>query len=372
MTGEGGKARARRSNSGWVAVKISTRRSDRVPRLLELNSEFRVDEHGALLVANAASCTLHTAPEAERSIIEGVDVPVHPEWRARIHYDVYDHSFWFTPLASCPTFYAPAVVVPSRRRDIFVQLGERGSTAMSWPLQAGDGFRIGHTYVVVLRVLHNSLDPSGYADPETDAEADSGVSAIRGGKGDGIGQPLSAEDDSDDGDSSARAAATGGDGNDSDGAVYGDVRTADGDAAECCFCYEPGIRSDPLMRACRECRGSVQYVHLSCLRRWSSPQGSGRVPAQCPTCKRDLRKEVQEKLVMPPALLLEIYWSHHRQSHCHELPRALAADAIIRRALNDAAAENARGDEGELEDAVANLQLADPSVVTATAAGAPS
>ena len=83
------------------------------------------------------------------------------------------------------------------------------------------------------------------------------------------------------------------------------------------------------MRACRECRGSVQYVHLSCLRRWSSPQGSGRVPAQCPTCKRDLRPDVQEKLVMPPALLLEVFWSHHRQRRCQWVTFAARNTATI-------------------------------------------
>jgi hypothetical protein len=83
------------------------------------------------------------------------------------------------------------------------------------------------------------------------------------------------------------------------------------------------------MRACRECRGSVQYVHLSCLRRWSSPQGSGRVPAQCPTCKRDLRPDVQEKLVMPPAMLLEIYWAHHKQKRCQWITFAARNTATI-------------------------------------------
>lgn len=83
------------------------------------------------------------------------------------------------------------------------------------------------------------------------------------------------------------------------------------------------------MRACLECRGSVQYVHLSCLRRWSSPQGSGRVPATCPTCKRDLRADVQEKLVMAPALLLEVYWAHHRQRRCQWVTFAARNTATI-------------------------------------------
>jgi len=320
MSNEGSKYRPRRANSGSVSVKISMRRSDRLPRQPESTNEFRVDEHGALMLASAASCTIthgEWTPEAERSELvvgchEPAEAPLQPQWRARIHYDHYDHSFWFTPLSSCPAFHTPcSVIVPSRRRDIFVQLGERGNTNMSWPLQAGDGFRIGHTYVVVLRVLHHSLDEAAGEDPTTDGTE---VAPLQRG----MSSPTSAlEDDSEDGVASARKSlgpgvTTGSNDSDVD-VVYGEATNDDGEPAECCFCYEGGSRSDPLMRACKECRGSVQYVHLSCLRRWSSPQGSGRVPVQCPTCKRDLRPDVQEKLVMPPALLLEVYWSHHRQ-----------------------------------------------------------
>lgn len=60
MSGDASKAstRTRRTNSGWVAVKVSTRRSERVPRQNDITNEFRVDEHGALMVASASSCTI--------------------------------------------------------------------------------------------------------------------------------------------------------------------------------------------------------------------------------------------------------------------------------------------------------------------------
>lgn len=366
MSADSSKSRPRRANTGWVAIKVSTRRADRAVRQLEVTSEFRVDEHGAMVSASPASCTfLHgETPDSQRDVVrdESAEATHQPHWRALIHYDQYDHSFWFTPLSTCPAFHTPcSVLVPSRRRDIFVQLGERGSNSMSWPLQAGDGFRLGHTYVVVLRVLHHTVDLTGSgaraaaAEAEIEGEgagADADVRAQHGEvrqTAEAAASPGSAgDDDSDDGPRSARKARQqpaagnssaggaassglelGDDDDDSDGVVYGNAKTADGDVAECCFCYEPGTRTDPLMRACRECRGSVQYVHLSCLRRWSSPQGSGRVPAQCPTCKRDLRADVQEKLVMPPALLLEIYWSHHRQRRCQWVTFAARNTATI-------------------------------------------
>jgi hypothetical protein len=192
-------------------------------------------------------------------------------WRARIHYDALDHSYWFTPLPSCPAFHTPAsVVVPSRRRDIFVQLGERGNTAMSWPLQAGDGFRIGHTYVIVLRILHHSVDPTGSGARALAALQEEESLADRLGSGGGggaaetavgrleSGSPPSAEDESDDailirkrvgaaaagagGESGSAGGETDACDDDSDGVVFGDVRTLDGDMAECCFCYEVRAR----------------------------------------------------------------------------------------------------------------------------------
>eukprot|EP00303_Exanthemachrysis_gayraliae_P001717 CAMPEP_0206007284 /NCGR_PEP_ID=MMETSP1464-20131121/5673_1 /ASSEMBLY_ACC=CAM_ASM_001124 /TAXON_ID=119497 /ORGANISM="Exanthemachrysis gayraliae, Strain RCC1523" /LENGTH=607 /DNA_ID=CAMNT_0053380777 /DNA_START=26 /DNA_END=1850 /DNA_ORIENTATION=+ len=321
MAADGTKTRSRRSYNGCVSIKITTRRSDRLPQPVEPAHEFRVDEQGALMLASAAQCTLtsgHAPGEGDSNDLvvgngQAPEHPVQPQWQARINYDPDNHSYWFCPLESCPAYHAPCTsIVPSRRRDIFVRLGDRGQTTMSWPLQAGDGFRIGHTYVVVLRVLQRVADGSA---PDAEAVADVDVGSTPHGHNNSPGS-ADGEEDEEESRTDRRLASPSSAPEDGDELIVGSATADDGSVAECCFCYEPGSRSDPLMRACRECKGSVQYVHLSCLRRWSSPQGSGRVPAQCPTCKRDLTADVQEKLVMPPALLLEVYWSHHRQRRC--------------------------------------------------------
>ena len=67
---ESTKSRVRRANNGCVSIKVSTRRSDRVPRPTELVNEYRVDEHGALMIASAATCLLthgEWTPESERN-----------------------------------------------------------------------------------------------------------------------------------------------------------------------------------------------------------------------------------------------------------------------------------------------------------------
>jgi hypothetical protein len=64
------KARPRRVNSGSLLVKVSTRRTDRM-RQLEQTSEFRVDEHGALMIATASTCNIYqgdSSPEADVTV----------------------------------------------------------------------------------------------------------------------------------------------------------------------------------------------------------------------------------------------------------------------------------------------------------------
>lgn len=164
-----------------------------------------------------------------------------PHWTAQISYNVEDNSYWFSPLDTCPAYQAScAAIVPSRRRDIFVRLGERGSTIMSWPLEAGDGFRVGHTYVVVLRVLQ---------------AADSALRGRSGASGLGAeGAPADLEadhiarlssqsqqgdhaDEDEDGRQERRHQSPSSE-PDMDDLIVGSATTEDGQVAECCFCYE--------------------------------------------------------------------------------------------------------------------------------------
>lgn len=89
MSSGDSKARTRRTNSGWVTVKVSTRRSERVPRQNEITNEFRVDEHGALMIASASSCTVThgewTAESDRQELAVGRTEPAEAPGQVRAH-----------------------------------------------------------------------------------------------------------------------------------------------------------------------------------------------------------------------------------------------------------------------------------------------
>ena len=64
---------------------------------------------------------------------------------------------------------------------------------------------------------------------------------------------------------------------------------------QCRFCLETGeSAADPLLTPC-ECKGSVEFVHRNCLRRWASlePSTNGRI---CTLCRSPFRIEVLPRL----------------------------------------------------------------------------
>lgn len=53
--------------------------------------------------------------------------------------------------------------------------------------------------------------------------------------------------------------------------------------AICRFCYDPPAANNPLIAPCK-CIGSIQYVHLNCLKRWRKTTDNPDFITQCQLC----------------------------------------------------------------------------------------
>ena len=79
-------------------------------------------------------------------------------------------------------------------------------------------------------------------------------------------------------------------------------------APGCRFCFEPAIdTSDPLITPCK-CAGSIQYIHLQCLKQWRRTTENPEFIRRCQLCLTNYTMPLKHPLELIPVFEYDHAW----------------------------------------------------------------